>query len=94
MALAIAAVVVAVSALALVRVFSGPTLHDRLLAFNALLVRSAIIVACLAVAARSANLLDGAFALVLAGVVFSVAALKFFSARSFQPPMASAEERR
>lgn len=86
-ALIIAACVALTAALALPRLFSGPTLYDRALAASAVVLRASLACAALAVAAGEAGGVDAAIALVLATLVLNAAVLKFFRARSFQPPL-------
>jgi len=74
--------------LILPRLFLGPTLYDRLLSAAALLVRVAVACAAIAVAVGEASFADVAFAFLLGAFATSAAALKFFRARSFQPPLA------
>jgi multicomponent Na+:H+ antiporter subunit F len=92
-ALAAAAGVAITLALALVRLFAGPTLHDRTLAASAAIVRAALIAAAIAVSAGQAAWIDAAIALALGAFVVNTAVLKFFRARTFQAPLARAEER-
>lgn len=75
-------------ALALPRLFAGPTLYDRALASNAIVAKAALICAALAVIAGRADWLDAAIALVFGVFVVNVAILKFFRARTFQAPLA------
>ena len=86
-ALVIAAIVALSIGMALPRLFSGPTLYDRALAASAVVLRASLACAALAVAAHEAAGVDVAIALVLAALVFNAAVLKFFRARSFQPPL-------
>jgi multicomponent Na+:H+ antiporter subunit F len=74
-------------AMALLRLFAGPTLYDRLLAANAAGWKAALVCAALAVAAAQPAWLDAAIALLLAIYVTNAAVLKFFRARTFQAPM-------
>jgi multicomponent Na+:H+ antiporter subunit F len=78
--------------LSLMRLFAGPTLYDRALAANGLVTKLAIVCAAAAVIARQAAYVDVALAFVLALLVVNVAALKFFKARTFQAPLARAED--
>lgn len=78
--------------LTLVRLFTGPTLYDRVLAMNAAALKAALIVGALAVASARGEWIDVALALVLSAFVVSVAVLKFFRMRTFQAPMAPAHE--
>ena len=86
-ALAAAAGVLVALALTLVRLFAGPTLYDRTLAANAAASKVALLCVALATAAGRAEWIDAAFALVLGVFVANVAIVKFFRARSFQPPL-------
>lgn len=79
-------------ALALVRLFNGPTLYDRALAANVVATAAALVCAAFAAFRQRPDLVDAALALVLGGFVVNVAVLKFFRARSFQPPLARAGE--
>lgn len=75
-------------ALALARLSAGPTLYDRALAANGVVLRGALACAALAVAFGRTAWIDVALALVLGALVLNAAALKFFRARSFQPSLA------
>jgi len=87
--------VAAVLVLSAVRLLAGPTLHDRLLAANAVGVKVCVICAAAAVAANRSDWLDVSLALAFALLTVNAAAAKFFRTRSFQPPIArAAEERR
>jgi multicomponent Na+:H+ antiporter subunit F len=86
-AIIIAAAVALSLALTLPRLFTGPTLYDRALAASAVVLRAALACAALATAAGEAAWVDAAIGLVLAALVFNAAVLKFFRARSFQPPL-------
>jgi len=77
--------------LALARLSMGPTLYDRALAANSIALRAGLVCAALAAAFGRTLWLDAAFALILGALVVSAAVLKFFRARSFQPPMAREE---
>jgi len=79
-------------ALTLARLFLGPTLHDRALAARAAMLKAALLCAAVAVAFAASAWLDAAFAILLCGLVTSVAVLKFFRARSFQPPLNRGDE--
>ncbi|MEZ6024240.1 MAG: cation:proton antiporter [Hyphomonadaceae bacterium] len=91
-ALAAAAGVLIALALTLVRLFAGPTLYDRALAAKSAAIKLVLICAALAVAAGRADWVDAAFALLLAALVTTAAVLKFFRARTFQPPLARGED--
>jgi multicomponent Na+:H+ antiporter subunit F len=75
-----------------VRLFAGPTLYDRTLAANGMIIKLAIIVAAAGVVMARGAYIDAAIAFVLACVVVNVAVLKFFRSRSLQAPLARAEE--
>lgn len=78
--------------LALTRLFAGPTLYDRVLAFNAATLQAAIIIGALAVATGRGEWIDVALVSAIGAFVVNVAVLKFFRARTFQPPLVRAEE--
>lgn len=78
-------------ALALVRLAAGPTLYDRALAANGVVMRAALACAALAVAFGQSAWIDVALALVFGALVLNAAVLKFFRARSFQPSLAREE---
>lgn len=78
--------------LCIVRLFAGPTLYDRTLAMNGVVIKLAVIAAAAAVATGRAALADGALAFLLASVVANVAVLKFFRSRTFQAPLMRAED--
>lgn len=80
--------VLAMAMLLLVRLFAGPTLHDRAMAANLIGVLAALACAALGVAARNAAWVDVALALMFAALLSAAAAMKFFRTRSFQPPLA------
>ena len=86
-AVAAAAGVLAALALTLVRLFAGPTLYDRMLAANSAAAKAALVCVALSVAVNRAEWMDAAFALLLGVFVANVAIVKFFRARSFQPPL-------
>lgn len=78
--------------LCVVRVFAGPTLYDRTLAANGVIIKIAIIVAAGGVITGRGAFLDAALAFALACVVLNVAVLKFFKVHTFQAPLARAED--
>jgi multicomponent Na+:H+ antiporter subunit F len=78
-------------ALTLLRLHVGPTLHDRALAANSIVTKSALICGALAAYAGRVEFVDAAFALALCGFVLSAAMLKVFRAGTFQAPMAGKE---
>jgi multisubunit Na+/H+ antiporter MnhF subunit len=73
----------------LVRLFAGPALHDRALAAKNVAVHAALLMACAAALSGSPALADAAIALYLGAAVLSLAILKFFRTRAYQPPLAS-----
>lgn len=91
-ALAAAAGAIVALALSLIRVFAGPTLNDRTLAANAVLLKAALAAAAAAVFAGRAEWIDVAFGFVLATLVVNVAALKIFGMRTFQTPLVRPED--
>lgn len=91
-ALAAAAGATIAAALALLRLFAGPTLYDRAMAANAIAAKAALVCAAVAVIAGRAAWIDAAFALVLGVFVANVAIVKFFRAGTFQPPLGRATE--
>lgn len=78
--------------LALLRMFAGPTLHDRALGAYAVVVRAALACAAMAVLAGRSDWVDAAIALMLSAFVVNTAMLKLFRVRSFQAPLARAGE--
>jgi multicomponent Na+:H+ antiporter subunit F len=92
-ALVIAGAVALLLTLTLARLFAGPTLYDRALAVNAVVFKAALICAALAVALGRSEAVDAAFVLVLGAFVLNAAALKFFRAKTFQAPLARAQDR-
>ncbi|MGQ0533145.1 MAG: hypothetical protein ACT4OF_10725 [Caulobacteraceae bacterium] len=78
--------------LCLIRVFAGPTLYDRTLAANGVVIKLAVITAAAAVIAGRAAWIDVAVAFALGALVLNVAVLKFFGTRTFQAPLARAED--
>ncbi len=79
-------------ALALVRMYAGPTLYDRALAAGAVITKAALICAALAAAAGRAEYVDVAFALMFCGLALNAALLKFFRAGALQPPLVRSGE--
>lgn len=78
--------------LCVVRLFAGPTLYDRTLAVNGLIVKVAVIVAAAGVVMAQSVFIDAALAFVLASVVVNVAVLRFFRSRTLQAPLARVED--
>lgn len=93
MPLAIAAVLAFALALSLLRLFAGPTLHDRALAAKAIVVKAALLCAAAAAAAGQAQWIDAAFALVFGALIVAIAVAKVFRARTFQAPLEPARRR-
>ncbi|GIK49786.1 MAG: hypothetical protein KJZ75_14695 [Hyphomonadaceae bacterium] len=87
-ALALGAGAAALLLLALLRLLTGPTLHDRALAAKSIVLRAALICAAIAVAAGESVWIDAAFALVFGALVVMTAALKIFRTNTFQAPLA------
>jgi multicomponent Na+:H+ antiporter subunit F len=86
-ALAAAVGSAAVLLVGLARLFMGPTLSDRALAANGVLLKCALVCAAAATASDRPDWIDAAFALVIGAVVLNVAMLKVFRLRSFQAPL-------
>lgn len=80
--------VVFVMALALWRVFAGPTLHDRLLAAYFFALAACALIAAIAAAARRPELADVAIGLALGAFAMLAAATKFLRYRSFPSALA------
>jgi multicomponent Na+:H+ antiporter subunit F len=78
--------------LCVARLFAGPTLYDRTLAVNGIIIKIAIIVAAAGVITDRVVFVDSALAFLLASVVVNVAVLKFFRSGTFQAPLARAED--
>jgi multicomponent Na+:H+ antiporter subunit F len=76
----------------LVRVFSGPTLYDRAFAAKTVLTHATLLAAGAATLTGARAGIEVAIALYLGAAVLSVAVLKFFRTRAFQPPLASRAE--
>lgn len=74
-------------ALTLLRLFAGPTLHDRALAARSGVLKVVLLCAAIAVVVGQTAWIDAAFAVLLGSLVTAAAVLKFFRARSFQPPL-------
>lgn len=92
-ALIAAAALALVIALALARLFAGPTLYDRALAANAVLMKTALLIAAVATGLGRSEGVMAAIILVLCLFVLNAAVLKVFRARSFQAPLAREEAR-
>jgi multicomponent Na+:H+ antiporter subunit F len=76
--------------LMLVRLFSGPTLYDRVLAANSFGTKTILLISLLGFAMGRPDFLDIALMYALINFVTTIAILKFFRYRSFQVPMARA----
>jgi multisubunit Na+/H+ antiporter MnhF subunit len=86
-ALGAAILLTVITALASVRLFIGPTLHDRALGARAVLVNAALACAAMAVVFNDASFADAAIILVLAAIVIAAAVTKIFRIRTFQAPL-------
>jgi multicomponent Na+:H+ antiporter subunit F len=86
-----ACVAAGAGALTLVRLFIGPTLHDRALSALGVATHMALFCGALALANGDARFVDVAFALLIGALVAAAAILKFFRARSFQPALTSSQ---
>ncbi len=82
----------AVLLLCLVRLCFGPTLYDRVIAANAGVYCVVLGLAALAVGRADARGLDACTALMFANVVANLALFKFSHAKTFQSPIAHAED--
>jgi multisubunit Na+/H+ antiporter MnhF subunit len=90
-AIATAAVLAALLFIALWRLVSGPTLHDRGAAAWICVLIAALFAAALAVMDRRAEWLDLAVVLLFADLVIGLALMKAFRARSLQSALARRE---
>ncbi len=90
----LAAIVGALAAtlLAAVRLIGGPTLQDRVLAANLIIILSAMMCAALAVLQRASSGIDVALALLLGAYAINLAVLKVFKLGTFQAALARARE--
>lgn len=86
-ALATGVALAAAAALIMLRLFVGPTLYDRLLASVSLLVKAALLSGALGALLANGALVDVAIGLAFASLLLAAASLKFFRARTFQPPI-------
>jgi multicomponent Na+:H+ antiporter subunit F len=77
-------------ALVSVRLFAGPTIHDRLLALHAFLLAAALLGAAYAAAARQPEWLDFSIVLVLMDLPVVIVSLKFLRYRTLHTPLAGA----
>ena len=80
------------AALTIVRLFVGPTLHDRALSALGATTHMALLCGALALAAGEPRFVEVAFALLIGALISSAAILKFFRARSFQPALAPSRD--
>lgn len=78
--------------LTLARLLAGPTLYDRALAAKLILIECVLICAGAAVLFGDATLVDVAIGLSFGALVLAIVTLKFFRARSLQPPLIRTEE--
>lgn len=92
--IALAAIVGALAAmlLAVVRLIGGPTLQDRVLAANLIVILSAMMCGALAFLQRASNAIDVALALLLAAYAINLAVLKVFKLGTFQAALTRARE--
>lgn len=74
--------------MSMVRLFIGPTLHDRALALRTTATKAALVCAAIAVALERSAFLDVALALVFAALVLMVLVLKVFAQRTLQGALA------
>ncbi|HHL21628.1 MAG TPA: pH regulation protein F [Aliiroseovarius sp.] len=91
---AIAAIAILIAmALTLVRLFSGPTLYDRVLAVNAFGTLAVLLIAVLGFLNGRPDFLDIALLYALINFVGTIAILKFFRYRAIgdKPPRADQE---
>ena len=70
--------------LLLIRLFSGPTLYDRVLAVNSVGTKIVVLLALVGVMMGRPDFLDIALLYALINFVATIAILKFFRYRSFQ----------
>jgi multicomponent Na+:H+ antiporter subunit F len=77
-------------ALVSVRLFAGPTIHDRLLGLHAFLLAAALLGAAYAAAVREPAWLDFSIVLVLLDLPFVIVSLKFLRYRTLHTPLAGA----
>lgn len=90
-AFAASAALVVLIALTLMRLFAGPTIYDRALAVNGVVLKAALLCATLAVAFQRSEGVEAAFVLMFGLFVLNTATLKVFRARTFQAPLAREE---
>lgn len=92
--IALAAIVGTLAAvlLASIRLIGGPTLQDRVLAANLVMVLAATMCAALATLRPMSGALDVALALLLGAYVINLAVLKVFKLGTFQAALARARE--
>jgi len=83
---------IALLLLCLIRLLTGPTLYDRVIAANAGGLCVIVIASALATWSGDARALDVSIALLFAMVVANVAFFKFSYAKTFQSAIARAEE--
>jgi multisubunit Na+/H+ antiporter MnhF subunit len=92
MALIAALGALAVVALAGVRLFVGPTLQDRMLGANLMIIGVVLVCAALASLARNPLWTEVAIALLLCCYALNVAALRVFRLNSLQAPLSGQAE--
>jgi multicomponent Na+:H+ antiporter subunit F len=79
--------------LLLVRLLSGPTLYDRALAANAAGTKAVLLICVLCFLADRPIFLDIAIAYAMINFVTTIALLKFFRYRTFQPGFDQSSDR-
>lgn len=73
--------------LLLVRVLGGPTMYDRVMAFNSFGTKTVLVLGLLGYVMGRPDFLDIAMLYSLINFVSTIAILKFFRYRSFQVPL-------
>ncbi|MFN3313175.1 MAG: monovalent cation/H+ antiporter complex subunit F [Hyphomonas sp.] len=73
--------------LLLVRVLGGPTMYDRIMAFNSFGTKTVLVIGLLGYVMGRPDFLDIAMLYSLLNFVSTIAILKFFRYRSFQVPL-------
>ena len=86
-ALAAALIILLAMALILVRLFAGPTMHDRILAVHAFVLLAALLAAAFSAAARKVAWLDFSIVVVLMDLLIVAVSLKFLRYRTMQSPL-------
>lgn len=86
--------VVAAAVLALVRLLSGPTLYDRVLAVNSFGTKTVIALSLISFLNGRTDYIDIALLYALINFVATIAILKFFRYRSFTVALARSSHRK